>query len=119
MKAKIWILIVLAVIFVIIAALSLGRQSTSSTGLLDRDTFVELYVDLEMAAEKSGIGTPEYEAVRDSILAAHETDFEQVTAMLKSYDARPEEWAEVWDMILAELEQRRAILRQADSATAN
>ncbi len=114
MKTKLWIIIGLLVIFCGYFAWqglsdsSDGGNSKASSGLLDRETFVSLYVDLEIAAERAGIGTPEYESQRDSVMAAHGTNYTEVTAMLSAYDAKPEKWAEVWDDILAELKKRKS-----------
>ena len=119
MKTKIWILIVLAAVFITLAALGLHCQPSSSEAPIDRETFVTLYVDLEMAAERAGIGTPKYERVRDSILTSHGTDFEEITAMLSAYDTEPEKWAEVWKEILAELDRRKAAASLPDSTAGN
>lgn len=121
MKTKVWILVVLVAIFVLVAIyttlpiLGLRHLSTSSDPPLDRETFISLYVDLEIAAEKAGIGTPDYEAVRDSILSSYSTTFDEVTGMLSSYDTEPEKWAEIWEGILAELEKRKSALTTPDS----
>jgi len=118
MKTKIWILTALAVVFIALTVIGLDcRPNSSAKRLFDRETFISLYVDLEIVAEKVGIGTPEYEAVRDSILTSYGTTFDDVTAMLTAYDAEPEKWAEIWEGILAELEQRKAGATASDSTT--
>jgi len=119
MKTKIWILAVLAVIFIVIAALSLNHQTTSSELAIDRDTFVQVYVDLSIAGEKIGIGTPEYEEARDSIMNGFGVSVAAFNEFQKIYDEQPEQWAEVWDQILAELEVRKSALHAPDSSSIN
>lgn len=117
MKTKIWIITALVAVLVAIALYNyLGTGATSSAPPIDRDAFVSLYVDLELIAEKAGIGTPQYETARDSILDAYGVTLDDVTVMLTTYDTEPEKWADIWDRILAELDQRKAALADPDSA---
>lgn len=113
MKTKLWIIIALLVAFggyfswLAVSDSGSGSDGGGFDGVLDREAFVSLYVDLEIAAERAGIGTPEYESRRDSVMAVYGTNFDEVTGMLSAYDAKPEKWAEVWDDILAELKKRK------------
>ncbi len=115
MKTKIFIIVALILALAVIAVLTVCQGPESSGPPLDRETFVQLYVDLEMIAEQSGIGTPEYDARRDSVLETYNTTFEEVTQMLSAYDSDPEQWAVVWEDILAELENRKGQLDEADT----
>ncbi len=119
MKTKIWILIALVVVLAVIAIISFRGDTTSTEPLIDRKAFVSLYVDLELIAEKAGIGTPEYETARDSILTSYGISLDDITVLLTAYDSEPEKWAEVWEDILAELAQRKAALAVPDSATSD
>ncbi len=118
MKTKILIIVGLVIAIAVIAVLTVCQGPESSGPPLDRETFVQLYVDLEMIAEQAGIGTPEYDARRDSVLEAYNTNFDDVTGMLKAYDDNPEQWAVVWEDILAELERRKENLDESDTLSA-
>jgi len=119
MKTKIWILVVMAVVFVTLAALSFTRQTPSSEAPIDRETFVQVYVELSITGEKIGIGTPEYEDARDSIMNAFGVSVDGFNKFQEIYDEQPEQWAEVWDQILAELEGRKSALNTTDSSAIN
>jgi hypothetical protein len=121
MKTKVVIIAVLVSAVAIIGILTTcqGPGGNSSGQPLDQDTFVKLYVELELVAEQSGIGTEEYDTRRDSVLAIYNTTFEDVTAMLQSYDEDPEKWAVVWEEILAALEKRKDATMEADTIQAN
>ena len=82
---------------------------------MDRTVFVRIYADLAIAGEKIGVGTPQYESMRDSILTTYEITFAEFTAKLSALDTQPEEWAKVWEDILAELTKRKAPLIPIDS----
>jgi hypothetical protein len=92
-----------------------GNVTPSATQPMSSDEFVALYVDLELIAEKAGIGTPVYETARDSVLRAHGKTIDNVTSMLAVADTEPEKWAEIWQQILTELEVRKAALALPDS----
>jgi len=121
MKVKAIILIVLAVVIVAVgiwAAMNVRQQPATSPPKqepLDRAVFVRIYADLAISGEKIGVGTPQYESMRDSILTTYGITFAEFTAMLSALDTQPEEWAKVWEDILAELTKRKAPLIPIDS----
>ena len=120
MKVKAIILIVLAVVIVAVGIVAMFFRQQPATSPpkqepLDRAVFVRIYADLAIAGEKIGVGTPQYESMRDSILTTYGITFAEFTAMLSALDTQPEEWAKVWEDILAELTKRKAPLIPIDS----
>jgi len=123
MKTKIAIVLVLIAAVVAIALYNhqtkeevpAKTEAIATTSPIERDDFISLYVDLELIAEKAGIGTAAYEVARDSVLKSHGVSINDVTAMLAIADGKPEEWAEIWERILDELEARKAALAEPDS----
>lgn len=120
MKTKIIILVlvVVAIAVVGIVAMNMRQQTVTPKPVeepLARAKFVLIYADLAIAGEKIGVGTPQYETVRDSILKSYGTTFEILIAMQSSLDTQPEKWARVWEDILAELQRRKAPLLPSDS----
>lgn len=124
MKTKLAIIVVLVAVMAAVVwytysgpGTGTGSMTPSATQPMSSDEFVALYVDLELIAEKAGIGTPTYETARDSVLRAHGKTIDNVTSMLAVADTEPEKWAEIWQQILAELEVRKAALALPDSGT--
>ena len=70
---------------------------------LDRETFVQTYVDLRLAALSSPRGELE-PARRDSILQVHDVTSEQLLEFARVHGENPAYMTDVWDEITARMD---------------
>ncbi|MDT8340173.1 MAG: hypothetical protein RQ751_01555 [Longimicrobiales bacterium] len=100
----------------LLAALWVGAASACRNepdGLPDRETFIEVWVELRVTAlGRDGAVLPE--AARDSILATHGVTPEALLRFAEVRGSDPEFMAAVW----VEIEDRLTVTPEADSAAA-
>jgi hypothetical protein len=74
-------------------------------GVIDRETFIEVYVDLRVATlEGQALALPEEE--RDRILASHGVDGEDLIAFVDAYGRELDYMNGVWSEVEQRLETR-------------
>jgi hypothetical protein len=94
-------ILLLTVLTVLAAACGGDEDLAVVEGVIDRETFIQVYVDLRDAAVRS----PDLvvsEASRDEVLARHGVDEESLMAFIDAYGADLDYMNELW----AEVEQR-------------
>jgi len=74
-------------------------------GVIDRETFIEAYVDLRVATiEGSDLALPVEE--RDSVLAEHGVSADDLTAFVEAYGRYLDYMSSLWSDVEARLEAR-------------
>jgi hypothetical protein len=82
-------------------------------GVIDRDTFIEAYVDLRVATVE-GSDLTLLDTARDSILATHGVDAESLLDFVEAYGRELDYMNELWSEVERRMEARGP--EQADDA---
>lgn len=94
----------LALAFAALVAAACGLTDPAGGGdVIDRETFIEVYVELRRAGEASA-DSAEFRRRRDAILDAHDLDAEALEAFVRAHGDDVRLLSEVWDTIRARLE---------------
>ncbi len=98
MKRAMWILMLTGVMI----NLAFGGGKSSK---LTEDKFVDLYVQLSIAAEKFLSDSVKLAQTQDSIFSAFGTTREEFDNFRKKLDEKPEKWEGIWKKIVEKLNQ--------------
>ena len=99
-------------------ALVLAGCSFADKNAISDSQFVNLYVDLSLAAEQFLSDSVKLSVVQDSIFKVHKVTREQFDAYKNNLDKSPERWSEIWNLVLAELNKREESLKKDKPKTA-
>ena len=99
-------------------ALILAGCSFGEKNAISDSQFVNLYVDLSLAAEQFLTDSVKLASVQDSIFVAHKITRNQFDSYKINLDKSPERWSEIWNLVLAELNKREDVVKKDKSKTA-
>ena len=95
---------------IIAALLCFGAAYAGEKTTLTREKFIDLYVQLSIAAEQNLNDSLKLVQVQDSIFKAFGTTREEFDKFRKKIDEEPEKWEGIWKEIvqkLSELDQKQ------------
>lgn len=104
-------------IFLIAVPVFLIAEKNDTDTTFTKETFVKLYVELSISAEKFLGDSALLAHIQDSIFASFHTTRDKFNAFRNKMDENPAKWKDVWEAIIDELEKREKEARQNKSTT--
>ncbi|MEX2048181.1 MAG: hypothetical protein WEB90_01240 [Gemmatimonadota bacterium] len=101
--------IAFALLSFLFLAAACGEGGTTASTLLDREAFIETYVELRLGAIQSSDFTVSTEA-RDEILRSNGADREALLAFVDAHGRDPEYMTALWTEVDTRLNERREAL---------
>ncbi|RKZ33420.1 hypothetical protein DRQ33_04295 [bacterium] len=101
-----WKKIIIMVCVIGLVNIIFGQEKSKNTQKVTPDLFVELYVELSIAAEQFLEDSAKLVQVQDSIFDSFNVTRQSFDEFRQEMDKEPEKWNDIWKQIVDKLEEK-------------